>query len=156
VQLEEAEKRLHDSQSKLARLRSRSNAVPSKASLENGSKNVKAERRSTSPIPIHGTSSRNLPKSKPELLIPAVNPKIPQVIKSSNDSGPQASPSVSTRSNSPMRVKGNKPSRVSSQMEVVEIEDKGTKRKFGEACLFNSPFIISFSCCDCACLEFFA
>ncbi|KAE8123778.1 hypothetical protein FH972_018707 [Carpinus fangiana] len=129
-QLEEAEKRLHDSQSKLARLRSRSNAVPSKASLENGTKNVKVERRSTSPIPIHGASSRNLPKSKPELLIPAVNSKIPQVIKSSNDSGTQASPSVSTQSNSPMRGKGNKPSRVSSQMEVVEIEDKGTKRKF--------------------------
>lgn len=129
-QLEEAEKRLHDSQSKLARLRIQSKAVPSKASLENGTKNVKAERRSTSPIPIHKASSRNLPQSKPELLIPAVNPKIPQVIKSSNGSGTQASPSASTQSNSPMKVKGNKPSRVSSQLEVVEIEDKGTKRKF--------------------------
>lgn len=98
---------------------------------------MKVERRSTSPIPINEASSRNLPQSKPALLIPAVNPKIPQVIKSSNGSGTQASPSVSTQSNSPMKVKGNKPSRVSSQLEV-EIEDKGTKRKFGETCLFNS------------------
>jgi hypothetical protein len=111
--------------------------VASKASLENGVKNVKVERRSTSPIPINEASS-SLPQSKPALLIPAVNPKIPQVIKSSNGSGTQASPSVSTQSNSPMKVKGNKPSRVSSQLEVVEIEDKGTKRKFGEICLFNS------------------
>jgi hypothetical protein len=112
--------------------------VASKASLENGVKNVKVERRSTSPIPINEASSRNLPQSKPALLIPAVNPKIPQGIKSSNGSGTQASPSVSTQSNSPMKVKGNKPSRVSSQLEVVEIEDKGTKRKFGEICVFNS------------------
>lgn len=125
-QLEEAERRLHDSQCKLARLRGQRQ---SQGSLENGAKNVKVERRSSSPVHINRSSSRNQPQSKPELLIPAVNPKLSQPMKSSNSSGTQATSSVSTQSNSAMKVKGEKPSRVSSELEDVEIHDKGTKRK---------------------------
>lgn len=135
MQLEEAERRLHDSQCKLARLRGQRQ---SQGSLENGAKNVKVERRSSSPVHINRSSSRNQPQSKPELLIPAVNPKLSQPMKSSNSSGTQATSSVSTQSNSAMKVKGEKPSRVSSELEDVEIHDKGTKRKLGETCLLNS------------------
>ncbi|KAG2678385.1 hypothetical protein I3843_11G000800 [Carya illinoinensis] len=131
-QLEEAERRLHDSQSKLARLRSQSNVVPIKGSLDNATKNVKVERRSTSPIRINEGSSRNHSQSKPELLIPAANPKLSQPIKSSNISKTQANPPVSTQYNSATKAKGGRPSRVSSEPEVVEIQDKGTKRKLDE------------------------
>ncbi|XP_050256314.1 uncharacterized protein LOC126701914 [Quercus robur] len=137
-QLEESEKRLHDSKSKLARLRTQSNGLSSKGTAENGTKNLKVERRSTSPIHISEDSSRHQPQSKPELLIPSVNPKVSQHINSakfgakpSNGSSTQSGPSVSTQSYSAMRVKGDKPSRVSTEPEEeVKIQDKGTKRKF--------------------------
>lgn len=134
LQLEEAERRLHDSQSKLARLRSQSNAVPIKGSLDNARKDVKVERRSTSPIHINGGSSRNQSQSKPELLIPAVNPKLSQPIKSSNIS--------KTQYKSATKAKGGGPSRVSFEPEVVEIQDKGTKRKLGEIFLLNGFALI--------------
>ncbi|XP_030939236.1 uncharacterized protein LOC115964072 [Quercus lobata] len=137
-QLEESEKRLHDSKSKLARLRTQSNGLSSKGAAENGTKNLKVERRSTSPIHISEDSSRHQPQSKPELLIPSVNPKVSQHMNSakfgakpSNGSSTQSGPSVSTQSYSAMRVKGDKPSRVSTEPEEeVKIQDKGTKRKF--------------------------
>lgn len=137
-QLEESEKRLHDSKSKLARLRTHSNGLSSKGTAENGTKNLKVERRSTSPINISEDSSRHQPQSKPELLIPSVNPKVSQHINSakfgakpSHVSSTQSGPSVSTQSYSAMKVKGDKPSRVSIEPEEeVKIQDKGTKRKF--------------------------
>ncbi|XP_075660400.1 uncharacterized protein LOC142630305 [Castanea sativa] len=137
-QLEESEKRLHDSKSKLARLRTQRNGLSSKGTAENGRKNLKVERRSNSPINISEDSSRHQPQSKPELLIPSVNPKVSQHINSakfgakpSNGPSTQSSPSVSTQSYSAMKVKGDRPSRVSTEAEEeVKIQDKGTKRKF--------------------------
>ncbi|KAH7578507.1 hypothetical protein JRO89_XS01G0391100 [Xanthoceras sorbifolium] len=133
VQLAEAEKRLQDSQSKLARLRGRDNAVSSNQS--NGTKSVRVERRSTSPVHNEEGYSRNRPQSRPELLIPAVTPKISQPIKSSGagmkgliGSGTQASPS--THSDSVVRVKEEKSYKNSPDREVVDAQDRGTKRKF--------------------------
>lgn len=160
MQLEESEKRLHDSKSKLARLRTHSNGLSSKGTAENGTKNLKVERRSTSPINISEDSSRHQPQSKPELLIPSVNPKVSQHINSakfgakpSHVSSTQSGPSVSTQSYSAMKVKGDKPSRVSIEPEEeVKIQDKGTKRKFGEIHLLHSVTLL-FLHCDCVCLQ---
>lgn len=146
MQLEESEKRLHDSKSKLARLRTHSNGLSSKGTAANETKNLKVERRSTSPINISEDSSRHQPQSRPELLIPSVNPKVSQHINSakfgakpSNGSSSQSGPSVSTQSYSAMKVKGDKPSRFSTEPEEeVKIQDKGTKRKFGEIHLLHS------------------
>ncbi|KAH9705670.1 WD REPEATS REGION domain-containing protein [Citrus sinensis] len=100
-QLEEAEKRLEDSQSKLARLRCQDNVVSSRGSPANGTKSVKVERRSVSPLHINEGSSRNRSQSRTELLIPAVNPKISEPIKSTwsgakdpSGSSTQASPAA--------------------------------------------------------------
>ncbi|KAF3443118.1 hypothetical protein FNV43_RR17039 [Rhamnella rubrinervis] len=128
-QLKEAEQRLNDSQSKLARLRGRSDATSSKSHLDNGTKTVKVEHRSTSPIHKNDGSSRKQSQSKPELLIPAVTPKISQPTKLAG-SGPQASALVSSHSYSPLKAKGEKPSIMFSQQEVTESQDKGMKRKF--------------------------
>lgn len=136
MQLEEAEKRLQDSQSKLARLRGRDNAVSSRSSPANGTKSVKVERRSTSPIPIDEGSSRNKSLSRTELLIPAVNPKISTSIKSTwsgpkDPTGCSAQASPATNSNSAVKLKSDKSHRNSSDSEVVEARDRGTKRKLG-------------------------
>ncbi|KAH9770284.1 WD REPEATS REGION domain-containing protein [Citrus sinensis] len=100
-QLEEAEKRLEDSQSKLARLRCQDNVVSSRSSPANGTNSVKVERRSISPVRINEGSSRNKSQSRTELLIPAVNPKISEPIKSTwsgakdpSGSSTQASPAA--------------------------------------------------------------
>lgn len=154
MQLEESEKRLHDSKSKLVRLRTQSNGLSSKGTAENGMKNLKVERRSTSPINITEDSSRHQPQSKPELLIPSVNPKVSQHINSakfgakpSNVYSTQSSPSVSTQSYSAMKVKGDRPSRVSTEPEEeVKIQDKGTKRKFGEIHLLHSVTLLFLHC----------
>jgi hypothetical protein len=83
----EADKRLNESQTKLARLRSQNKAVPTKTSPSNGIKSVKEERRSTSPIHLSESSSRNQPQSKTELLIPAITPKVSQPTKLSGPVG---------------------------------------------------------------------
>ena len=152
MQLEETEKRLNDSQSKLARLRSNSNAVSSKGAVQNGTKKLKVERRSPSPIRKSEDSSRHQPQSKPELLIPSVNPRFSQPInlarssaKASSSSSTQSSPSFSTQSYSAMKSKGDIPSRVSSE-EVVNIQEKVTKRKFGETHFLNSVVLLLLDC----------
>lgn len=136
MQLEQAESRLNDSQSKLARLRCRDNVLSSKNSLHNGIKNVKVENGSTSPIHISEGSSGSQPQSRPELLIPALKPKISQPIKSAEAglkasiaSGARASASVPSHSVSSGKLKEDKSHR--EQQGATEIQDKGTKRKFG-------------------------
>ncbi|KAJ1377950.1 WD40/YVTN repeat-like-containing domain superfamily [Sesbania bispinosa] len=120
-QLEEAEKRLQDSESKLARLRGQTNAVSSRSSLGDGLKTVKTERRSNSPIDRREGSSKNHNQSKPELLIPAVSPKIspPRLVPRSSEGSPSASRGKSDKSHKP-----------SSEQQNTEVKDKGTKRRF--------------------------
>ncbi|XVF08597.1 hypothetical protein REPUB_Repub07fG0016800 [Reevesia pubescens] len=127
-QLDQAEKRLQDSQSKLARLRGRHNTTSSNASLP--TKSVKVERRSVSPEHING-GSKNQPQSRTELVIPSVNPKISQPIKPAG-SGAKTTIGLeaSAASNRAVKVKAEKSHRSSSDAEVVETKDRGTKRKF--------------------------
>ncbi|XP_050375490.1 uncharacterized protein LOC126793101 [Argentina anserina] len=131
AKLEEAEKRLKESQTKLARLRSQNKSVSCKATPNSGIKGVKEERRSMSPVPL-----RSQPQSKTELLIPAVAPRAPPKVagscgKAHVSSSPQASASVSSQSNSASKEKGDK-SHKSSSKQNVEVQDRGTKRKFEE------------------------
>ncbi|MED6148411.1 hypothetical protein PIB30_052907 [Stylosanthes scabra] len=138
-QLEEAEKRLQDSETKLARLRGQPNsAVSSRSSLDNGIKTVKEERRSISPTDRNGGYSKKQNQSKPELVIPAVQPKTSQSTpprsstKAPITSGSEASPSVhsSAITGSGSRVKSEKSQRPPPEHKSTEDKDKGTKRKF--------------------------
>ena len=159
MQLVEAEKRLEDSQTKLARLSGRSNAsVTNKPSVENGIKKVKMERKSPSPVRLNGASSSSQPQSRTELVIPAVNPKVPQTVRSVGSGAriscgssaqlsslapsngvvnvkvekPYSAANVKVeKSNSAVKVKMEKCHRSSSDVEVVEIQDRGNKRKIG-------------------------
>ncbi|KAL6319372.1 hypothetical protein AAG906_014046 [Vitis piasezkii] len=119
-QLQEAEKKLLDSQAQLGRLRSKDNLVSSRSSVDNGTKKVKVERRSTSPLQL---------QSRPELLIPAVNPKISQPVKLA-DAGTRARSPTPNHAHSVGKVKWEKSHGSSSEREMVEVQDKGTKRKF--------------------------
>ncbi|XP_024027452.1 uncharacterized protein LOC21387484 [Morus notabilis] len=154
-QLEEAVKRLQDSQFKLARLRGAASSTKnqanetksvkverrsispvsckqsqSKAELDNGTKRVKVE--PASPVHVNDGPSRKQLQSKPELLIPAVfQPVIPAAAKTSRSSTAtaQVSSSVSNHSNSHAKEKGDKTLRISSDCEIVQNKEKGTKRK---------------------------
>ncbi|KAG6753302.1 hypothetical protein POTOM_043354 [Populus tomentosa] len=159
VQLVEAEKRLEDSQTKLARLSGRSNAsAANKPSVENVIKKVKMERKSPSPVRLNEASSSSQPQSRTELVIPAVNPKVPQTVRSVGSGAriscgssaqlsslapsngvvnvkvekPYSAANVKVeKSNSAVKVKIEKCHRSSSDVEVVEIQDRGNKRKIG-------------------------
>ncbi|XP_010249410.1 PREDICTED: uncharacterized protein LOC104591948 isoform X2 [Nelumbo nucifera] len=130
-QLEQAEKRLHDSQSKLARLRSQDNIRGSKKLMDNCVTEVKVVHGSTSSIQIDQDHSRTRTQSRPQLLIPAVNPQVAEHVKLPEfnmkvlaDNENQATASFSTQSKSLEKIKGG-----ISKQEVVELQDKGTKRK---------------------------
>jgi hypothetical protein len=129
MQLDEAEKRLKDTESKLARLRGQTNPVQSTTqNLTNSDNNdnnnnngilaVKTERRSNSPIDRNEHSYKSNNQSKPALVIPAVTPKI---------SRPPAAARASCSG------KSDKPRR---EQQNDQVKDRGTKRKFGK------PFII--------------
>lgn len=153
MQLDEAEKRLQDSESKLARLRGQT--VSSRSTLDDGIKTLKTERRSNSPIDRNEGSTKNRHQSKPELLIPSLNPKISQPVllpksssKASITSSSEATPGVH---NSPItggssRGKSDKSqsNRLSSEQQKTEVKEKGTKRKFGKKLISRITFIIDF------------
>ncbi|CAK9327258.1 unnamed protein product [Citrullus colocynthis] len=125
-QLEEAEKRLRDSEFKLARLRRQGNAVPSRDSLKSRAVSVKVEQ-------TVNEGSKPQPVSKPELVIPAVVPKTSQNsalagngAKTSNSSRAQSSPS---HIKNVTKVEGDKNIGNSSLRETSNTSDRGTKRK---------------------------
>lgn len=166
-------KRLQDSQFKLARLRGAASSTnnqandtksvkverrsispvsckqsQSKAELDNGTKRVKVE--PASPVHVNDGPSRKQLQSKPELLIPAVTPKvfqpvIPAATKTSRSSTAtaQVSSSVSNHSNSHVKEKGDKTLRISSDCEIVQNKEKGTKRKLGKDSHFHWPHYTS-------------
>ncbi|TYI35430.1 hypothetical protein ES332_A03G075900v1 [Gossypium tomentosum] len=127
-QLDQAEKRLQDSQSKLARLRGRHNTAFSNASL--ATKSVKVEQKSISPECING-GSKTKQQPRTELVIPSVNPKISQPIK---PAGSSAKTTIGLEANAAssraVKVKAETCHRNSSNAEVVEKKDRGAKRKF--------------------------
>ncbi|KAJ6294379.1 hypothetical protein OIU76_022452 [Salix suchowensis] len=146
TQLVEAEKMLEESQVKLGRLGGKGTATaPNKPSVENGIKNVKG-RKSPSPVRANEASPRSQPQSGTELVVP----KVPQPLKLVRPGS--ARPSSSTPSNGVANAEVEKPSSVadvkveksysdmnvkmershsssSSDVEVIEIQDRGTKRK---------------------------
>ncbi|KAL9375622.1 hypothetical protein Peur_032501 [Populus x canadensis] len=152
AQLVEAEKRLEESQVKLGRLCGKGNATaPNKPSVENGIKNVKVERKSPSPVRVNEASPGSQPPSRTELVIP----KVPQPLKLvgsgariSSCSSAQSSSSTPSngvanakveklnsvadvkveKSNSDVKVERSHKSS-SPDVEVIEIQDRGTKRK---------------------------
>ncbi|XP_071693182.1 uncharacterized protein [Rutidosis leptorrhynchoides] len=142
MQLAESEKRLEETQRKLARLKSRGNPVSSTKFSQNGVK-VKEERRSCSPVKTcqhllsnhgdkgNGNSSKSYTpdqpriksESRPQLVIPSVYPKSSERIKLDEN----GSTSVSTYNKGSAKEKGN---RIPPEKEVVETQSRGTKRKF--------------------------
>ncbi|KAG6746243.1 hypothetical protein POTOM_050774 [Populus tomentosa] len=116
TQLVEAEKRLEESQVKLGRLSGKGNATaPNKPSVENGIKNVKVERKSPSPVRVNEASPGSQPQFRTELVIP----KVPQ---------PLTLMGSVEKSNSDVKVERSHKSS-SPDVEVIEIQDRGTKRK---------------------------
>ncbi|KAA3458198.1 protein tipD-like [Gossypium australe] len=129
-QLVEAEERFQDSQSKLARLRGRRFLASSNASLL-ATKRVRVEQRIVSPEHIN-IGSENLLLPKTELIIPNVSPKISQPIK---PEGLVAKTIIdleeTAASNRAVRKRAKKSNTSSTtDVEVVEIKDGGTERKF--------------------------
>ncbi|KAL3570024.1 hypothetical protein D5086_027273 [Populus alba] len=152
TQLVEAEKRLEESQVKLGRLSGKGNATaPNKPSVENGIKNVKVERKSPSPVRVNEASPGSQPQSRTELVIPKVPQPLTLVGSGARISScSSAQPSSSTPSNGVANVKVEKLNSVadvkveksnsdvkversykssSPDVEVIEIQDRGTKRK---------------------------
>ncbi|KAI3905648.1 hypothetical protein MKX01_036557 [Papaver californicum] len=135
-QLEQTEQKLNDSKATLAKLRSRDNSSSSKKLLTDGSINMKVESKMLTSAHADESHSQIQTQSKPQLLIPAVNPKIAQSVqftepdtRVSARSENSANTSAATNSNSNGKVKGDTIGKPSSELEVVESKVKGTKRK---------------------------
>uniref|UniRef100_A0A164XF72 Uncharacterized protein n=1 Tax=Daucus carota subsp. sativus TaxID=79200 RepID=A0A164XF72_DAUCS len=80
-----------------------------------------------------GTSSQNKAKLRPEVVVPAPNPVVPQSSKSHmGTKSSDGSGSTPTHANCTVKVSGAKPSKISSGKELLNIQAKGTKRKFVE------------------------
>ncbi|KAL6996833.1 hypothetical protein U1Q18_006962 [Sarracenia purpurea var. burkii] len=136
-ELDQAQRRLEGTQSKLARIRRKKSVSSSKNTLGDVIHDAKIEQRSISPIQIREDSSKNQPQSRPQLIIPAVTPKNSQPIKTmasftndSKGSHAQSGMLVPSPPNSTIKVKGDKSHRTPSEPEVTEVQTKGTKRKF--------------------------
>ncbi|KAI9114320.1 hypothetical protein K1719_014548 [Acacia pycnantha] len=132
-QLEEAEKRLKDSESQLARLRGQPNVAASRSCVDDRTKIVKLE--PNSPIHINEAPPIAHNNRKPKLLIPDVIPPSSQNIlqrtsgKASISTDSESSPSLSSRATIGAKVKEEKSQEVSTDEEVKDIKYKGTKRK---------------------------
>ncbi|GER54201.1 transducin/WD40 repeat-like superfamily protein [Striga asiatica] len=145
-QLDEAEKRLEDTQTKLVRLRGWSEEKSSK-NPSNGRDEVKFERKSQSPSqkqslphlhdamkkpsvdnPDHGNYSKKQIQPKPPLVIPTVKANEP----GNKLCGLPSTSSALTTANSLTKLKGEKTRKTSPEQENVEIQPKGTKRKIDE------------------------
>ncbi|GFZ03954.1 transducin family protein [Actinidia rufa] len=157
-QLDQAESRLEDSKSKLARIRIHDSVISSKSSRGDGIKDFKVKRRSISPIQIIRDSTQNQPQSRPQLVIPAVNPKISSPMKMvgslTNDSSSQVQArksrmTVLNPSNSDAKLTEDKYHKTPSEQEATEVHDKGTKRKFGKSFAFSQIKRYYFFC-ECA------
>ncbi|PNX61290.1 hypothetical protein L195_g052376 [Trifolium pratense] len=109
-QLDEAEKRLKDTELKLARLRA-----------------VKTEPRSNSPI--IDRNERSYKSNKPALVIPVVTPKVsrPPAAAARASCSETVTPPVSSTS-----VSAGKSDKARREQQNVEVKDKGIKRKFGK------------------------
>eukprot|EP00268_Persea_americana_P031377 TRINITY_DN30517_c0_g3_i1.p1 TRINITY_DN30517_c0_g3~~TRINITY_DN30517_c0_g3_i1.p1 ORF type:complete len:542 (-),score=121.03 TRINITY_DN30517_c0_g3_i1:443-2068(-) len=133
TELEGTERKLHDSKKQLARLRSQHSETVSGKAVSNGIRDVKVEHTSASSMHIDEKLPRTQAQSKPQLLIPAVHPKIVQPPKSSEASlrasiglGSRSLASVSTQSS---KVKRDVTPTSFSEKRTGELQDKVVKRK---------------------------
>ncbi|XP_019196130.1 PREDICTED: uncharacterized protein LOC109190145 isoform X2 [Ipomoea nil] len=138
-QLEEAEKRLDDSQRKLARLRCQKSVKTSLTQSEFRSQfNLNTSipvRRSPTPerkFPItfwkSESSSRNQPQSKPQPEILDIKQEDYEPVTKNSSSPSSAGDSGFCFSNSMIKHKGDKTQREPCEKEVVDAQDKGAKR----------------------------
>ncbi|XP_009804185.1 uncharacterized protein LOC107784361 isoform X2 [Nicotiana tabacum] len=138
-QFDQAEKRLEETQLKLARLRGRENIATSTSSRGNGTNPVTAKRRSPSPIQINEGSSHSLSETKPRQdsntpfrKSPAPDRKMASPFQKNeytSRSVAQAGGSGFAHGTSMARLKEDKSQRT-PEKEASEIQSKGTKRKF--------------------------
>ncbi|KAJ8644345.1 hypothetical protein MRB53_006093 [Persea americana] len=133
TELEGTERKLHDSKKQLARLRSQHSETVSGKAVSNGIRDVKVEHTSASSMHIDEKLPRTQAQSKPQLLIPAVHPKIVQPPKSSEASlrasiglGSRSLASVSTQSS---KFKRDVTPTSFSEKRTGELQDKVVKRK---------------------------
>nr|XP_016460976.1 PREDICTED: uncharacterized protein LOC107784361 [Nicotiana tabacum] len=136
---DQAEKRLEETQLKLARLRGRENIATSTSSRGNGTNPVTAKRRSPSPIQINEGSSHSLSETKPRQdsntpfrKSPAPDRKMASPFQKNeytSRSVAQAGGSGFAHGTSMARLKEDKSQRT-PEKEASEIQSKGTKRKF--------------------------
>ncbi|XP_058092727.1 uncharacterized protein LOC131239176 isoform X2 [Magnolia sinica] len=134
-QLEEAERRLQDSESRLACLRSQRSTIGSSKAASNGIEHVKVECKAASPI--HESQHRTQAQCKPQLLIPAVNPKVAQPpklaetsMKASINPGSRPKASLPAQHNNVGKLKRDVSRRPFPDKEALDLQDKATKRKF--------------------------
>ncbi|TKY60528.1 Guanine nucleotide-binding protein subunit beta protein [Spatholobus suberectus] len=130
IQLEEAERRLQESKSKLALLRGQTSA----RSSEVETKHVKTDHGSKNALSHKSEpSSKNHHQSNPHLLVPVVSSKISQSIPL-----PPSPPHTSVTKSSAVglmigsTVKSAKSHGVYNEQEDIEIKERGNKRKFGQ------------------------
>lgn len=116
-ELAQAEKRLEDSHTKLARLRGQHSAASTRGSV-NSNGNMKVESRQARVVD-NDDGSRSQARSRTELVIPSVNPKGSQSLKSVGSAQRTAS----------VEPSGEKSARHSRDSEASGTKDKGTKRK---------------------------
>ncbi|XP_073150359.1 uncharacterized protein [Henckelia pumila] len=146
-QLDEAEKKLEDTQTKLARHQGQDISVASETSgnitkesqckpqtsgldtIKSSRDNLNVSQKSVSPFHQNGESSRSHIQSKSQLLIRSVTPKIEESGKATNGSGLLPGISVSTQTNSTAKQKGDKARKLSSVQETMQSEPKGKKAK---------------------------
>ncbi|XP_073299399.1 uncharacterized protein [Primulina huaijiensis] len=151
-QLDEAEKRLEDTQTKLARHRGQDISMDSETSgnitkesqckpqnlgrdtIKSSGDNLNVSQKSASASHQNGESSRSQIQSKSQLLIrSAVTPKMEESgNKATNGSGSLPGTSVSTHINSTAKQKGDRARKLSSVQETMQSEPKGKKAKLEE------------------------
>lgn len=150
-QLDEAEKRLGNTQTKLALHRGQDISVASETSgnitqesqckpqnsgldtIKSSRDNLNVSQKSASPFHQNGESSRSQIQYKSQLLIRSVTPKMEESgNKATDGSGSLPGTSVSTHVNSTAKQKGDKARKLSSDQETMQSEVKGKKAKLEE------------------------
>lgn len=144
LQLDEAEKKLEDTQNKLARHRGQKTKLKVERSkspvavressqkqsqrqdeMKPSGDNLNVTRRPSSPPYRNEGSTPDQTQSRPQILIPSVAPNNSQ--HKTNDS---ANKFTTGSGNTPAKSKGDKASKISSELES-ETQPKRTKRKLG-------------------------
>ncbi|KAL6003675.1 hypothetical protein ACLOJK_023909 [Asimina triloba] len=146
--LSEAERRLHDSESQLAHLRSGHGTIGLSNAVDGGTQCSTTDSNPTNSVQNDQGQSKKQTQSRPQLLIPAVNPKIAQPPKLSETSmkavlpaksvdtamkipiDPVSRPKASLLAENEGKLKSDIPRKTFPDPQSFTARDKGTKRKF--------------------------